>query len=721
MVAQTSHSTSGGSATDDRVHPFTRIADAAGRDDFYSDALNRERGDEPAPEWLIDGLLPRGVTVLVADPGAGKSMIVQQILHHLCYGRNLGDWDSPGLGGHLAWVIDLEGDAGMTRDRSYAITPYGELDGDGDADRTDLFLWYSSWVIPPAEREHWATYRSRAQRNIAYLATVLDDAAADGKPISLVVVDTLGKFLGPKGRHDNAYDWEAGYVGELNRLAVDRGAAIILIHHTNKAGEISGSTGIGGSATVACKLETVHDDETGHVTGTLRSFKVRSASPFAYPVEQNDDGTWTFTDLLHPSTAIAAGMPRKVLAALADGPKSRAELRPLNLGTSLGKVLDRLRRQGKIRLAFGRWQLVDDGRRTRPGLDVGTCGRCGDRMIRATAGQEYHPGCADTPPPAPAPEPDAELVDEYAEPADELVLFDGFRLMVACIGKSRMHPLLRVRESDRESGPWPLITERMTGEHRWTRPQLPLAGVVAVLDRGGSYPSAAGSVMVAANLLTHVGPLDDRGELAGIFLVDVPEWPHADRIGHPLGKLGAGDGPVWITTPHLDLLTKLAAAGTIPRPAILDSWAGRGTGGLFTAFSKAVREARERSAGTPEYEQVKRRSSIALRALWPKAARSPFWRPDWSVSVRAEASVRHWVRAWQAVGAGAELLAIGSVDEVAFVAPAGADATWVPEPYELGPGYGQVKHKPVKVGAELVASPLPLDVWANRHQGRRKP
>src|SRR5438477_640839 len=67
MVAQTTHSASGASSTDDRVHPFTRMHAATGRDDFYSDALNRERGDEAPPEWLIDGLLPRGVTVLVAD------------------------------------------------------------------------------------------------------------------------------------------------------------------------------------------------------------------------------------------------------------------------------------------------------------------------------------------------------------------------------------------------------------------------------------------------------------------------------------------------------------------------------------------------------------------------------------------------------------------------------------------------------------------------------
>jgi hypothetical protein len=714
-----------------RVHPLARMTSVATSPDAaYSDAFNRNRGDEPPPKWLIDGLLPIGVMVLVADPGAGKSMITQQILHHLCYGRPLGDWDSPGLGGHLAWVVDLEGDAGLNRDRGYAITPWQTLPGDqlGPA-REDHHLYYSHTVIPDDEREAWLTIRGQAERHIRYVATVLDESADAGAPIDVVVIDTLGKFLGGKGKHDNAYDWEAKYVGQLNTIARDRGVAIILIHHTNKAGEISGSTGIGGSSTVACKLETVHDDETGLTTGTLRSFKVRSAAPFAFPVEQNDDGTWTFTDLLHPSEAMAAGLPRKVLAGLAGGPRSRAELRPLGLGSSLGKVLDRLRKQGKITYRFGRWELVDDGRRTRPG-NTGTCEVCREPMTKLVDDQRTHPLCDPEPAPAAAaPEPD-DQADDYDEPADELVRVNGFKLMKEALEASRMHPVPRIRETDRIAPPWALPIdaapardglldwERMTGEHRWSRGQLPLAGRVAVLDRSGSYPSAAGSVPVAANLLTHTGPLDERGHLAGVFLIGPVSWTD-ERIGHPLGRLGEHDGPVWVTTPHLDLLMKLSDKGTVTRPVILDSWAGKGTSGLFTAYSKRVQEARRKASGTDAYPEVKRRSSIALRSLWPKGARSPFWRPDWSVSIRAEASVRHWVRAWQAVEAGAELVAIGMVDEVAFIAPDDAGDTWVPEPYTLGSDYGQVKHKDVKVGDERVPSPITIDQWASTRQGRR--
>lgn len=717
------------------VHPFTRMAQlVADRDALYSDAQNRERGDEPPPAWLIDGLLPVGVTLIVADPGAGKSFVVQQMLHHLCYGRPLGDWDPPALGGHLSWVIDLEGDSALTRERGYAITPYGDLPEDGTRGRRDNYLWYSAFVVPPPEREAWHTIRLQAHRHIAYIDQALTDAREAGMPLSVVVVDTLAKFMGPRPPRENAYQWEAETVGELNRVALRHGVAVVLVHHTNKAGEVSGSTGLAGSATVAAKLDVTRDDKSGHTSAVLRSLKVRNGPAFAYPMIQQDDGTWTFTETIGPAEAGAVGYKRAILAELRKGPRSRAELRPLGIGASLGKVLDRLRRDGTIRLYFGRWTLVPDPRRTRPGPGFSRCESCHEPMLVAIEGQRTHPTCpalpldqADDEPadesPATSPIP---VSDEYDEPADETLAFNGFRLMKDALAASRMHPVPRIRESDRESSPWSLITERMTGEHRWERAELPMTGLVAVLDRSGSYPSAAGGTKVAANLLTHTGPLDEPRDaqgkpLAGIFRIDHVPWVDP-RIGHPLGRLARLDAgaELWVTTPHLDLLYTLAAAGAIPRPVIRDSWTGRGTGGLFTAFSKAVREAREQHKNDPEaYVAVKRRSSIALRSLWPKESRSPFWRPDWSVSIRAEASVRHWVRAWQAVGHGAELLSIGSVDEVAFLAPDDADQSWAPAPYVIGSRFGQVKHKDVKIGDELLPSPLPADTWANRHKGKR--
>lgn len=680
MVAETTHTATDPGAV---VHPFTRMAAGASPDHVYSDAGNRQRGDEPGPKWLIEGLLPLGVSVVIADPGRGKSMVVQQICHHLVYGRPLGDWDAPAAGGLLAWQIDLEGDASMTRDRSYNITPYGELPGDrAGAARTDHWLWYSTWVIPPAQRAAYKeTYRQQAVAHIQYVRDTLLEAAGTGHPIGLVVIDTLGKFMGPRPKHSNAYEWEAYVVGELNTMAVELGVAVIIIHHTNKAGEVSGSTGIAGSATVAWKLDATTDEDTNVTTGRVESLKVRNGPAFSYAVEQQDDGTWRFTDQLGALEAASVGHKRSILEALRERPRSRSELGYLGIGSSLGKVLDRMRKNGEIRLSFGRWTLTGDAP-ARPGPALPLCTVCGLEMRQAEQGQTTHPTCQPV-------DVEDQADDDAGELGDELARFDALKLMRESLGASRMKPVPTIRQCDREAPPWTLITERMTGEHRWALEALPLGERVVTLDRNGSYPSAAGSVLVAANLLAHTGELAERGATAGVYLVAPVAWTD-ERIGHPLGRLAEQDGPLWVTTPHLQQLEKLAGEKVIAPPVILDSWTGRPTGGLFTSYSKAVRAARDAATGE-DYVNVKRRSSIALRLLWPKGDRitSPFWRPDWSVSIRAEAAVRHWRVAYNAVQLGATLVQLGSVDEAAFLDPAGD----VPAPYELGASYGKVKIK----------------------------
>ncbi|MEV8023084.1 hypothetical protein AB0O76_43725 [Streptomyces sp. NPDC086554] len=57
----------------------------------------------------------------------------------------------------------------------------------------------------------------------------------------------------------------------------------------------------------------------------------------------------------------------------------------------------------------------------------------------------------------------------------------------------------------------------------------------------------------------------------------------------------------------------------------------------------------------------------------------------------AEASVRHWVKAWGAVQDGHTLIALRNVDEAVFWTPDGtAPATYK---YKVGTGFGEVKAK----------------------------
>ncbi|MFE5084482.1 type II toxin-antitoxin system prevent-host-death family antitoxin [Streptomyces mirabilis] len=315
--------------------------------------------------------------------------------------------------------------------------------------------------------------------------------------------------------------------------------------------------------------------------------------------------------------------------------------------------------------------------------------------------------------------------DEEDEP--ETAVFPALRILKDSVTRSKMHPVPVIRLEDREDGPWPLISEDMDGEPRWVHPDVTSTrvahvrdngkrvrrdqldvpasfgdGVLCLIDRNGSFPSACSAVPLAPNKLLHTGPLDafDKTK-AGIYQIDIPEWNYPG-MPHPLGRLTDrpdDEGRVWVTTPHIKQLERLHREGHLTAPVTIhDSWTGKANESLFKPFYTAAREARTQliQAGGEPYKNYKTRLSIALRLLWPKrpSQRSPFWRPDWRMSMVAEASVRHWTVAFKAVQEGHTLVALRNVDAAIFWTP---DET-PPGTYRLGTGFGQVKAKFIQPG-----------------------
>ncbi|MGW6788530.1 DnaB-like helicase C-terminal domain-containing protein [Streptomyces chartreusis] len=315
--------------------------------------------------------------------------------------------------------------------------------------------------------------------------------------------------------------------------------------------------------------------------------------------------------------------------------------------------------------------------------------------------------------------------DEEDEP--DSAPFPALKLLKDAVGRSKMHPIRVIRIEERESGPWPLISEHMDGEPRWVHPDVTSSrvpyirgngkrvrrdkldvpasfgvGVLCLIDRNGSYPSACSAVPLAPNKLLHTGPLAafDKAS-AGIYLIDIPVWPRTD-MPHPLGRIidrPDQQGRVWVTTPHIKQLERLVRDGHLAAmPTIHDSWTGKANESLFKPFYAAARQARMElvQAGGEPYRAYKTRLSIALRLLWPKREeqKSPFWRPDWRMSMVAEASVRHWTTAFKAVQEGHTLIALRNVDAAVFwTAP-----DTPPDTYRIGTGFGEVKAKFVQPG-----------------------
>ncbi|MFD9655760.1 DnaB-like helicase C-terminal domain-containing protein [Streptomyces mirabilis] len=366
---------------------------------------------------------------------------------------------------------------------------------------------------------------------------------------------------------------------------------------------------------------------------------------------------------------------------------------------------------------------TDEGRRLAAALNAyttaGTTGQ--SAAVRSGADSGHLPDDEDDA------EAEVELQPGDEEDEPESAPFPALKLLKDAVARSKMHPIPVIRAEDRDSGPWPLVSEDMDGEPRWVHPDVTSTrvpyirengkrvrrdqldvpdafgeGVLCLIDRNGSYPSACSAVPLAPNKLLHTGPLEafDKAS-AGIYLIDIPEWPRTD-MPHPLGRIidrPDEQGRVWVTTPHIKQLVKLVREGHLAAmPAIHDSWTGKANESLFKPFYEAARKARIElvQAGGDPYKAYKTRLSIALRLLWPKRAeqRSPFWRPDWRMSMVAEASVRHWTVAFKAVQEGHTLIALRNVDAAVFWTPPGTP----PGTYRIGTGFGEVKAKFIQPG-----------------------
>ncbi|MET7391387.1 DnaB-like helicase C-terminal domain-containing protein [Streptomyces sp. NPDC005529] len=317
--------------------------------------------------------------------------------------------------------------------------------------------------------------------------------------------------------------------------------------------------------------------------------------------------------------------------------------------------------------------------------------------------------------------------DESDEPQG--AIFPALRILKESVARSKMHPIPVIGTEERGTGPWPLISEDMDGEPGWVHPDatttrvaherngkrvrrdqlnVPASfgdGLMCLIDRNGSFPSACSAVPLAPNKLLHTGPLDvfDKSQ-AGIYQISVPQWTYPG-MPHPLGRLAERpdeQGQVWVTTPHIKMLERLHRDGHLTDPVVIhDSWTGKANESLFKPFYQATKDARTEliQAGDEPYRNYKTRLSIALRLLWPKRpeSQSPFWRPDWRMSMVAEASVRHWTVAFKAVQAGHTLIALRNVDAAIFWVP----EQTAPDTYRVGTGFGEVKARFIQPGTYI--------------------
>ncbi|MEM5421306.1 AAA family ATPase [Paraburkholderia ferrariae] len=178
------------------------------------------------PKFIIDGLLPPGLTFIAGRPKQGKSLVCLGMSLAIANGTPF--WGHDVQHGHVLY-LDLESAAWRVHSRIEKI---------GVEVRTGISFCFE-WM------------RGNRDALIALL-----DARPD---IRLVVIDVWRKFALPQPRHVEQYEHEQEELQWLSKLGTERGISILCVGHTvkNPAMDSDVFVGIGGSSAITGNSDAV--------------------------------------------------------------------------------------------------------------------------------------------------------------------------------------------------------------------------------------------------------------------------------------------------------------------------------------------------------------------------------------------------------------------------------------------------------------------------------
>ena len=300
----------------------------------------------PPIEWIIPQILAVGSTLLVAPPKIGKSLLaLQSSVAVACGGYAFGSKDFKCPQGEVLYISLDDRSRHTLQDRIRTMRTAGDINED------DLY-WTEEW--PDTESggldllAHWIDTHPKAR---------------------LIVVDTLEKFRGQnrKFRDENAYIRDVKSMEPIANLAIRKGIALLLIHHTNKSGapdplqQVSGSQGVTGGASCIIMLERERGSGTGRLRVTPRASPEKD---FSVAFDGSSANMWTVQGDFE---ALAkAGTQESVLACLRSGPRKIKDITDATgLSTSIVRgALRSMNRDGIACLngAPGVWHLTPEKR-----------------------------------------------------------------------------------------------------------------------------------------------------------------------------------------------------------------------------------------------------------------------------------------------------------------------------------------------------------------------
>lgn len=647
------------------------------------------RLDLPEPPMLFENRIPTGVTIVYARPGCGKSMLGAQIEEHIAWNRPLGTWKSEVHGDCL--VIDFEGNQNLAKSRSLRITPFGAFAFDLADERPEHNIRY----------EFGLKGRTFPER-MGSLIALLDEKAAAGKPYVYMRIDTLNALIGPAPKGMNSADWASQALIPVNQEMMKRNMTCLIMHHTNKGGEMSGSVVLSGSVTAVLEMERGANDGEG----VIRTKKMRVAAEWEMACTY-ENGLWQITEELTPEQVARTSIPRKILDFLAANRgianKGEIEANVNALGNTIKMALSRMKADGVLKYRDGYWILVNlPAERVAGHVQAvvdqwpdGTIGAAQNTYPPSTPGDAPDKSQEVTPPPSPQqgrprsvlpalqldPTPDPESPKTGAIKA-------SMRLMKQSVQRdtARYKPSLFAAQPDIPK------TDIWEGRNKYSTHIEPGTPMIR-LDKCAAYLSAA-------NTRLPIGPLQPDD--------DPLSWATGNKVGyHQISNVADSyllggpfasrleKGRVWVTTPTLKQLFHYHHERNWATPDIHASWTAPGTEVLLRPWIdvlKLERAAAIESGDDARYAFVKFCYSLSISTMGESTSNFEIRRPDWMHIIRAQAYANLWRKALQANAAGVDVRKVGNTDEIwAVHNPAALDF------FDMGRNLGQYSIKSIWV------------------------
>ncbi|ROS34525.1 AAA family ATPase [Curtobacterium sp. PhB78] len=221
----------------------------------------------PPTQYVVPGIIPEGMTLLVAAPKIGKSWLVLGLALDLHIGvKALGG--IPTGAPRPVLYLALEDGPRRLQQRIRTLNP------EMTTPRLEFETTLESGQVVPRIEEFMA-------RNV------------NQNPV--VILDTLGKVLPSTATTKSQYAADYDFLGALKATTdAEPGSSLIIVHHTRKSGgddfldAVSGTQGIAGAADTVLVLRRDRQEQnaTLHVTS-------RDAKEGEYAMLLSDNGAWT--------------------------------------------------------------------------------------------------------------------------------------------------------------------------------------------------------------------------------------------------------------------------------------------------------------------------------------------------------------------------------------------------------------------------------------------